>query len=496
MVDSEHPAYGHVSGTEVANYLEKVATQAGLVERTRFNTKVQSIRRSIGGGWFVHTNNGTLECDKLIVATGLYYVPNLPDIAMDKFKGPTLHSKTLARDHTLLTAPEVKDVLVVGGAKSAFEAAELCLKAGKRVHWVIRATGGNGPAMIVKRDHASFKGRLLLSAARTRLFSLLCPSIYNRTGFWYTLLHSGRFPRGVRWIKNLFSSSPNTFDYTVSNNAKALEPEINNMFWSTTSYAFLEDDSPIIRAIKSDDPNLRVYRGDLDRIEQNTVYLTNNTSIPADAIAFATGWKHAQSHLFTPEESLDLGLPTPLSHEPPSLRQHWDHLDTQADAEILSSFPLLASPPNHKTFPPHFTRHRMYHGIISPNLLSRNDRSIAFLGHTIVAHTPIHSHIGAIWAIAWLQNLMTIPKTQGELEQEVALANAFCERRYVAKGRHQPLVLFEAQGLFDGMVRDLGLRVERRGGGWREWVMPCVARDYLGLEAELVEKCRREDRKL
>src|SRR2546430_10296134 len=50
-----------------------------------------------------------------------------------------IHTKSLGQEHCRLTGEKVDDVVIVGGCKSAIEAANIFLAAGKRVNWVIRS---------------------------------------------------------------------------------------------------------------------------------------------------------------------------------------------------------------------------------------------------------------------------------------------------------------------------------------------------------------------
>src|SRR2546421_7158053 len=81
MVTESQPALKPIPGKQVQAYLQHYAEKNDLLSRTRFSTKVVRAERTGGGGWTVRTSRGdVLECDKLIVATGLYSKPYCPDI--------------------------------------------------------------------------------------------------------------------------------------------------------------------------------------------------------------------------------------------------------------------------------------------------------------------------------------------------------------------------------------------------------------------------------
>ncbi len=135
-----------------------------------------------GRGWRLETKDGQVfDCDKLIVLTGLASDPKPPDIANvdSSFLGPVMHTCSLGRQHHLLTAPEVKEIVVVGGSKSAIETVCLCIDAGKFVHWVIRTDGGGASMMIVTdKDNPR-----IISLNATRIFNVFSPSIFATSGF-------------------------------------------------------------------------------------------------------------------------------------------------------------------------------------------------------------------------------------------------------------------------------------------------------------------------
>ncbi len=204
--DASHPLYGHISGEEVHRYFIRYAEKWDLRRRTLFNTVVTSVERRAGNvsGWCLATERGeVMECGKLIVATGTFtipYVPAQPRISED-FRGPVFHTRSLGTEYPRLQADNVSNIAVIGGQKSAIETLLLCLRAGKVVHWIIREEG-SGPAPIILKETTSSRWSAF-GLSKTKLFAQVCPSIYNRTGWWYRTLHSGISKLGfgfTRWF--------------------------------------------------------------------------------------------------------------------------------------------------------------------------------------------------------------------------------------------------------------------------------------------------------
>jgi dimethylaniline monooxygenase (N-oxide forming) len=267
--------------------------------------------------------------------------------------------------------------------------------------------------------------------------------------------------------------------------------------WTTTSASVLPSDTkflPILHAEKQ----LLVCRATPTSLSQDGMHLSDGSVLPVSAVVYATGWNTADSH-FSQSEALDLGLPVPLSAEPLSTAEHWEQLESVADQEVCSLFPRLSSPPPHFTKTPTHSPHRLHRNIISPNLLSRGDRSITFVGLTSNAQTASCSELTALWAVAWMEDLMppSFSTSKEDLEMDVARVNTWMWRRYLnSKALVEPNVAIEIQTFFDALMRDLGLRVHRRQKGifgiLREYLTPYRASDYHGVIQELLERVRKE----
>ena len=80
-------------GSEIWSYFDRVASAAGLRERTRFETEVVSARHE-DGRWRLRTADGAEdEADFLISATGVLHHPRYPEIeGLESFAGACFHS--------------------------------------------------------------------------------------------------------------------------------------------------------------------------------------------------------------------------------------------------------------------------------------------------------------------------------------------------------------------------------------------------------------------
>ncbi len=144
----------HIPGEAMNAYLCAYAEHFKLTGRIRLNTRVIEIRkRSDDAGWVVRVEDGgqteTLECRKLVIASGVLSVPHLPGLpGAEQFKAPYVHSSQLGpKMGELMRNPDIKSIAVLGGCKSAYDAVYLAASTGHKVHWIIRKSG-RGPTRV------------------------------------------------------------------------------------------------------------------------------------------------------------------------------------------------------------------------------------------------------------------------------------------------------------------------------------------------------------
>ena len=184
-------------------YLEKYIDHhrfAGrsLRDRIVFNFTVNSITK-LEGKWIISGRDSSMAvkdycATKVIVASGLTSVPNIPTSpGKDIFKGTILHQLDFGQSR-ILSSPEVKHVTVLGGAKSAADMVYESVKAGKSVSWVIRASG-TGPGFFSSTEsNAKSSGpyQNQHEIAFTRMAATLTPTFFEDS-WWMKFLHRTRF---------------------------------------------------------------------------------------------------------------------------------------------------------------------------------------------------------------------------------------------------------------------------------------------------------------
>ena len=496
-----------IPGRQVHDYLHAYAEKYDLLRRIRFGTHVvKARRRQETEGWVLEcrtpSGDECIECDKLMVCTGLSSKPNVPALPGldDAFSGITMHSKSLGSRHDELAAPSVRNIVVVGGCKSAVETIGICLSAGKRVHWVVRPSQQGVPLIVVDPDQKPN----LVAVSTTRLFGVWSPSIFATKGFWYRFLHSGAWWLGslldvgywalLSWVVSLKAG------YEKSTNGGLIQPKERNMFRYGSYISLVHTNNRMFLEGVHDESKVKVYRATPVRMEGDGMCLDSGEVIKADAVVFATGWKPTVD-FFESEEAKDLGIPIDVGDQDLQTAKYWAQLGAEEDGIVTKTFPRLArcelTPANEtKT-----TQFRMYRQVLSPRLFARGDRSITFVGLIASGQTSFCDELQSLWAIAWMEGLLPCQlPSEREMEGEVAKVNAWMARRYGARGARDPEIILEIQTFFDVLMQDLGLKVSRRNkgrsGGLREWLTPYEAADYRGIVEEFLAKVRVEGKRI
>jgi len=173
------------------SYVDKqIFSGQSLRDRIKFGFEVQNVKK-VNGKWVISgKENGHDEkiyhTSKMIVASGLASVPNLPELTNEEhFKAPIIHQGDFGQS-SVLSSPDIKHVTVLGGSKSAADMVYASAKAGKSVSWIIRVPG-TGPGFFL-----SAKGigpyRNAIAIGSTRIASTLSPNFFSNT-WWTRFLH-------------------------------------------------------------------------------------------------------------------------------------------------------------------------------------------------------------------------------------------------------------------------------------------------------------------
>ncbi|KAJ5202120.1 uncharacterized protein N7498_006783 [Penicillium cinerascens] len=379
-----------IAGWKINRYLHAWVSKWRLRKHIRLNWRVRvdsfrgpsvfnrlqvdSIQRLASKEWKLNirltATNSTfsLICDKLILATGLTSVPNLPDIETPEkvsIPAPILHAKDIgiwARAHLgyrpmpghetkidstpKAASPKLRSVAVYGGAKSSFDLVHFFATLHRKdpslhltlapedpvqVHWIIRKKG-NGPSWMAPPTSALPNGEVVASdkAASTRFLHHLTPcssetpgrlSFENGSlkieGSWLARLFHGN-PLGRWWVRWFWDSLDRSLEGLAQYEAEAkmqlLRP--NKSVISCGSSIGIANQPDLWEMIRS--PQVKVYRSTIRAVSAldagddgpgsvAKVTLANGRCIDeVDLVIHATGYKPV----------------VPIKVEPPSFRLH------------------------------------------------------------------------------------------------------------------------------------------------------------------------------
>ncbi|KAL8783521.1 MAG: hypothetical protein Q9213_004567 [Squamulea squamosa] len=557
----------HIRGEVVYEYLFKYAEQHDLLSRVRFGCKVTTAEHLNGdeAGWkltVISTDGDSkipkvteaderrddktvLTASKLIVATGMTSTPipiSLPGAS--NFSPPLMNFHDFRRSATqILEDPNIKHVIVYGGAKSAYDTVHAFASHCKKVTWIIRGSG-HGPVYMAPSHIQMGPMKVWLEPlVTTRFLTLFSPCIWGDSdGFgwirrWLHETSAGRFIVKTFW-KKLGG------DVVTQTGLRSKGPEVEKLVpkeeavWYATGLSILNYGEDIHRYLM--DGTVKVIRADIEKLEGRRFIFTNGEETnDVDAAICSTGWRWDSGIEFLPRSvHAELGIPSKDYTE--SQKEMWGELEKRADREILERFPMLADGPrieeddrviikpkniesasaeNEKvTAEPEkqkreeYTPWRLFRGI-APPMNPRKD--LVFLGMMMSLQTVLRSEMAALWAYAYLNDCLEPPMHFSDRPQpllvasekanldeslglqsrlyETALFSRFGRWRYpMGYGSRFPDFVFDGVPYFDMILQDLGLKTWRKGRSWLGELFsgPYLAGDYRGI----VEQWRRLDR--
>jgi dimethylaniline monooxygenase (N-oxide forming) len=265
----------------------------------------------------------------------------------------------------------------------------------------------------------------------------------------------------------------------------------------TASVASLHGNDEFVRQLHSGEL-ITVHRASIKSMSGSNVTLSNGELLASDAVVFATGWEY-KSDLFDPSVAIDLGISAPLEYQDATTTSYWDKLQAKAEEDVLEVLPMLKTPPSHYERPLDHTPTRLYRYILPSSLAAKQDHSLILLGLVTSIQTSISAEVSALWGVAWMEGLLekihSMPN-KAEMDYEIAKVNAWSARRYLSRGRQRQVASAEIQDVIDMWVKDLGLRVHRKGGllGIRDTFLPYRAQDYQGIVREVLDKTKYDKR--
>lgn len=518
-----------IPGTVVHQYLHAYAEKFDIDRRIRFESRVYKVDRKDTGGWVVHySQNGktdkTLLARRLVLSTGLTSEPFVPLFSGDEsFDAPIFHVKNLA-DNVVKASKVAQNVVILGGSKSAYDAAYVHASAGVTVDWVIRKSG-HGPAWMAPIYVTPLKRRLD-QLVGVRFLTWFSPCIWGDFDGFGGMRRFFNNTRIGRWLANGFWNILTNDVLTLSGydqhpETQKLKPW-TSAFWSATALGIFNYPTDFFDFVR--DGTVKVHIADVTHLSPHTVHLSTGEALPADALICSTGWKHRPTIDFGPagQEAM-LGLPHRATDRE-------DVLIAKAENEILRRYPRLAAQPfADRGYRPQRGGEeageeernepfRLYRFMVPPALI--NERTIGFTGMMMSLHTSVQAQAQALWLTAYFAG--GLPRTEEgsllssssvgadaagrgdgdgrgsavgvgrkgwfdeeEVRWETVLHSQFGKWRCpTGHGRRYPDVAFDAVPYVDMLLRDLGLRWRRKGSWLGEVFGAYGPGDYGGLVGE------------
>lgn len=285
----------------------------------------------------------------------------------------------------------------------------------------------------------------------------------------------GRFIVDKFWA-SLGGEVIETNAYAKHDALKLLQPR-DSAFWIASGLSILNYDSDWYELCKQG--KITVHGADIDHLSKQSVHLTDGTTLKADIVVTATGWKKEPTIKFVNFGSAGIGLPLSADEQA--------RLVKQTDEEVFTTYPRLRKQPN-LPFENKGDPFRMYRFIVPPARI--NEHNIAFAGMVSSVLTANQANAQAVWISAFLDGKLDhLPSSPEEVTREVLLHTQWNKWRYpYGYGATLPDLAFDAQPYLDLLINDCGLKVNRKAGLYADLTQPYEPKDYRGLVDEWLEK--------
>jgi dimethylaniline monooxygenase (N-oxide forming) len=215
-----------IPSSAMHQYIHLWAKKHDLLKRCIFRTWVTSIHRLPESRWDLSVcredgSSERFECDKLIIAAGLFSKPYTPELDLSEYTGSMFHTKNLGTEVESVLKSKAKHVTVIGGHRSAADAVYVFAKSGKIVDWIIRPDG-SGPCFLLSGGPATVRTAKL---KQSRASLILSPDPYEKPTMisWFMFATA----IGQQLVKKIFQTIGDDVlkRYGNSENSRLLEPK-------------------------------------------------------------------------------------------------------------------------------------------------------------------------------------------------------------------------------------------------------------------------------
>ena len=413
------------AGDQVQSWLEAYATEFKIEPHLRLETTVLRASPS-PGGWTLALSTGEIDVvDRLVVANGVFCEPNMPDFAgQDEFvaaggrilAGTELHDASLARG---------KHVLVVGYGKSACDVTVPLSEVAASTDVIARQLLWKVPRKI--GGVLNFK-MLLLTRMGEALFR------YHRLRGFERFLHGPGDPIRRRMLNSVGSVSVRQFGLKRLGLVPrgTMEGIVKGAIGLATE-GFFEGVSAGSIVVHRDTTVTRLRAGAAE--------LSDGTSLPADLVVCATGFRQ--------------GVP---------------FLDADVQRRIFDERGNF----------------QLYRQILPIGV-----DGLYFNGYNSSFFSPLNAEMAAVWITAHLAGAVPLPGAEAmrrQVEAQLAFMDAATDRHHC---RGTKIIPFSLKNV-DEVLDDLGLNIGRRvrAGHWLNPVDPAA---YRAVTPALIARLRRHE---
>ncbi|KAH7392533.1 putative dimethylaniline monooxygenase [Pyrenochaeta sp. MPI-SDFR-AT-0127] len=473
----------HIPGAVLNRYLTDFAKHYGIYERIQFNSTVGLVE-STESGWTLTVttpkSTRTIHATKLILATGLTSTPNLPQYKdAEKFGKPFFHAKDFCQ-----RANELKDakrVVVVGGAKSAYDVTYAMVESGATVDLIIKPDS-TGPVWIAPRHVTPLQHRID-TILNIRALSWFSPCPWgDEDGYGAVRRFLQKTTIGRMLVKGFWSIMGND---VLQRNQYDNHPELQKLkpwysvFWIGSGLSILNYNTSFFDMVR--DGRVRVHIENIERLAPGQVVLENGDKLAADAMICSTGWKKESTITFSGLGKAGLGLPIDAKEQA--------NLSLEYDGKILDQFPILETQPVLRSKPKKTGDPLRYYRFMVPSTMMEK-RNFAFAGMISSVTTAICASSQGLWITAFFDGkLDREAKTQQDITSEIMLHTQWGKWRYpCGYGASLPDFVFEGIPYVDMLLKDIGIQNKRKSSFIKELISPYCPEDYNGVLEEYQQK--------
>ncbi|KAJ7257344.1 hypothetical protein C8J57DRAFT_1185805 [Mycena rebaudengoi] len=475
-----NPISGRLPAGIVSSYMERFAARH-CSNCILYETKVISMarRKNRETGWDLHVKNlGTNEesiqsFDKVVVCTGAFNIPKLPSSLQDtsQFKGSVVHTADLgARYQEILDAVPVQSertsedvesqaqVVVVGGGKSAADAAAWFAAQGRRVTIIMSESMWHFP--IPKRKLPNF-----LRRSRFPMMFLPIPQLRSP---WERFLHNTRIGAWcLRFMYRRIEAKINK-DLGLAPNSP-LRPK-THIFWGGRAAGPVDVTDPhgFFAQIKSGAITLVAPARVVGYGSGGTsLLLDDGQMISAAAVVLGTGFSVSHAAFMDDAVRTEAGL---KPRAPPSASTD-DKMYTWMKYPVLADAPF---PPSTAPLP------LLFHGIVPA--ANWDKRDFAFNGFIRSVQNCYISECASHWIASYFRADPFLAYTGADATVHAEREAAWLRFRYPTRdcfqdrevGCNTADALANWPRFTDGLMEDMGLRSQRSGCIWGLWVFQTI----------------------